>query len=148
MATDPVHSTPYETPPDERLRELLRSARRIAIVGMSPRAHRPSHYVAEYLQRQGYAIVPVNPLHAGEHLLGHACIGTLDAVTDAVDIVAVFRRTAEVGPVADAAIALGARCLWQQVGVVNAAAATRAQEAGLVSVMDRCLMVEHRRLLG
>lgn len=129
---------------DGNLRALFEATRTIAIVGLSDDPGRPSYGVALYLQAQGYRIVPVNPRLA--QVLGEPCYARLEDIPFAVDMVDVFRRTEDVGPVADSAIALGAKCLWQQIGVVNPAADDKARAAGLVSVMDRCTKVDHARL--
>lgn len=130
----------------DALRQLLAQSRTIAIVGLSPDEQRPSHDVARYLQAHGYRIVPVNPRCT--KVLGERCFATLDEIPFAVDVVDVFRRTEEVMPIARSAVAIGARCLWQQLGVVNTEADALATAAGLLSVMDRCIKIDHRRLLG
>jgi predicted CoA-binding protein len=131
---------------DQDLRELLRRARTIAVVGLSPKPDRPSNSVARYLQRQGYRIVPVNPGHGA--LLGERSYATLrDAARDhTIDVVNVFRRSADAGAVVDEAIPLRPMLIWLQQGVVDAAAQARAETAGVACVMDRCLAVEHRLL--
>jgi predicted CoA-binding protein len=128
------------------LRGILRTCRRVAIVGLSAEWHRPSYFVAKYLQQHGYRVVPVNPRY--ETILGERCYARLEDIPEPVDMVDVFRRTADVGPIADSAIAIGAKCLWQQIGVTNEAAAARARAAGLDVVMDRCVKIEHARLFG
>jgi predicted CoA-binding protein len=128
------------------LRRILRDCRTIAIVGLSAEWHRPSFFVAKYLQQHGYRIVPVNPRYTD--VLGERCYPSLDAIDFAVDMVDVFRRTDDVPPIAQQAIAIGARCLWQQIGVVNVEAAELARAAGLDAVMDRCVKIEHARLFG
>lgn len=130
---------------DAALRQLFETARTIAIVGLSDNPARPSYGVARYLQAQGYRIVPVNP-RVNAPVLGEACFARLEDIPFAVDIVDVFRRTEDVEPLADSAIAIGARCLWQQIGVANEVAHRKVQAAGLVSVIDRCTKVEHARL--
>jgi predicted CoA-binding protein len=136
--------------PDEpaSLRAILESARTIAVVGLSPDPLRPSHYVSLYMQQHGYRIRPVNPNCAGRTLLGMPVVASLADLDEPVDLVNVFRRTDQVLPVADQAVAIGARCLWQQIGVVNRDADRRARSAGLDSVMDRCIKVEHARWIG
>ena len=128
------------------LRRIMRSARTIAIVGLSAEWHRPSFFAAKYMQAHGYRIVPVNPRYP--EILGERCHASLDTIDVPVDIVDVFRRTEDVMPIAEQAVAIGARCLWQQIGVRNEAAATLAAEAGLDVVMDRCVKIEHARLFG
>jgi uncharacterized protein len=141
-------STPAANPSDAQLRDLLRSSRSIAVVGLSADWNRPSHFAAKYLQQQGYRIFPVNPRYAGQELLGERCVASLDEIKEPLDIVDVFRRTEDVMPLARSAVAIGARCLWQQLGVLNEEAAALARQAGLVSVMDRCVKIEHARLFG
>jgi len=134
----------------EELRGILGSARTIAVVGLSPSPERPSHGVATYLRDAGYRIVPVNPHH--DTILGERSYPTLTAAaTDhAIDIVDVFRRSQFAGPIVDQAIRLRPqpRLIWLQMGVVDQAAAQRAQAARIPFVMDRCLMVDHRALGG
>ncbi len=141
---------PARTPTDDELRRLLQRCRRIAVVGLSADPSRPSHRVASYLQRQGCDILPVNPRYAqaGTTVLGQVCHARLEDVPGPVDLVDVFRKTEDVLPVARSAIAIGALGLWQQQGVHNAEADALLRAAGLASVMDRCLMVDHARLLG
>ncbi len=126
------------------LRRLLAECRTIAVVGLSAQPHRPSHDVARYMLTQGYRIIPVNPAYT--EILGERCHASLELVPEPVHMVNVFRRTEEVLPVARQALAIGARCFWQQLGVVNEAADQLVREAGLVAVMDRCLKIEHARL--
>lgn len=135
--------------------ELLRDARTIAIVGLSAHEDRPSHEVAAYLQAQGYRIIPVNPSYAGTHILNEHCYATLTLAAQAVspetgtiDIVDCFRRSEHIGPVVDEAIAVGAHCVWMQLGVENEAAAHKARAAGLAVVMDKCIKIEHRAQFG
>lgn len=129
-----------------RLRRILAEYRTIAVVGLSAQPHRPSNEVALYMRSQGYRIIPVNPAYT--EVLGERCYASLEQVPEPVDIVDVFRRTEEVLPVARQAIAIGARCFWQQLGVLNEAADQLVREAGLEAVMDRCIKIEHARLLG
>jgi len=128
------------------LRRILRDARVIAVVGLSAEWHRPSYFAAKYMQEHGYRIVPVNPRY--EAILGERCWPNLSAIPARIDLVDVFRRTEDVLPIAREAIAIGARCLWQQIGVTNAEADRLAVEAGLDSVMNRCVKIEHARLFG
>ena len=129
------------------LRNLLRRARTIAVVGLSPNPMRPSNSVASYLQRSGYKIVPVNPGH--DEILGEKSYRTLtDAARDhTIDVVDVFRRSERAGAVVDEAIPLKPQLIWLQQGVVDPAAQARAAKAGIPFVMNECLAVEHR-LLG
>lgn len=131
---------------DDTLRALLQSCRVVAVVGLSDDPQRPSHGVAKYLQAQGWRIVPVNP--RASLILGEPCFAALEDIPFPVDLVNVFRRTEDVLPIARSAVAIGARGFWQQIGVVNAEADAVARAAGLWSVMDLCIKVEHRRLLG
>jgi predicted CoA-binding protein len=128
------------------LRRILRGCRTIAIVGLSADWHRPSNFVGKYLQQHGYRIVPVNPRY--DNILGECSYKTLEEIPFAVDMVVVFRRTEDVLPIARSAIAIGASCLWQQIGVKNLEADALARTAGLDSVMDRCVKIEHARLFG
>lgn len=138
----------HQTP--ESLRRILLQCRTIAMVGLTHRTERPSHGVARYLQRVGYRIVPVNPLlvTAGIEVLGEKPYADLDDIPFPVDIVDCFRREEAIGPIADAAIRIGARCLWQQLDIANAEADARVRAAGLDSVMDRCIKIEHARHVG
>ena len=128
----------------DALRALLQDARTIAVVGLSPNPDRPSHSVARYLQRAGYRIVPVNPFHAA--ILGERCYPSLSAAArdHTIDIVDVFRRSERAGEVVDEALALRPRLIWLQPGVVDPAAAARAEAAVIPFVMDRCLAVDHQ----
>ena len=128
------------------LRRVLASSRIIAVVGLSAQWFRPSYFAAKYMQQHGYRIFPVNPRY--DEILGERCHASLDTVEVPIDIVDVFRRTDDVMPIAEQAVALGARCLWQQIGVRNEAAAALAAAAGLDVVMDRCVKIEHARLFG
>ena len=142
---------------DTALRQLLQNAPTIVVVGLSPQADRPSHEVAEYLQQHDLRIIPVNPVvaAAGGQILGERAYAS---VTEAaaglaaegleVDIVDCFRKSEAIGPIAEEAVAVGARCLWLQLGVENAEAAALAEQAGLMVVQDACIKIEHRRLLG
>jgi len=121
--------------------QILATARTIAVVGLSPDPRRPSHGVARYLQRAGYRIIPVNP--NVDRVLGERAYGSLREVSDPVDVVDVFRRSEFVGPIVDDAIAMRARAVWLQDGVVDELAAQRARAAGLDVVMDDCMMRRH-----
>ena len=125
------------------IREALRSARTIAVVGLSGKRFRPSYGVAEYMQKAGYRIVPVNP-HESQ-ILGEQCYPDLDSVPGPVDIVDIFRRSEFVPEIVEAAIRKGAKVVWMQEGVIHEAAAARACAAGLKVVMDRCILVEYAR---
>jgi uncharacterized protein len=127
-----------------RIPDILRSAKTIAVVGLSGKRFRPSYGVAEYLKDAGYRIIPVNPTETS--VLGEKCYPDLDSVPEPVDIVDIFRRSEFVPELVEAAIRKGAKAVWMQEGVVHEAAARRAAEAGLAVVMDRCILKEHRRL--
>jgi hypothetical protein len=130
-------------PTPDPIPTILAAARSIAVVGLSSRPSRAGYYVPEYLQAQGYHIIPVNPhLNAA---LGRPAHPDLLSVPEAVDLVLIFRRSEEVGPVVDQAIAIGAKAVWMQLGIIDEAAAAKARAAGLLVVMDACMLVEHRR---
>lgn len=129
---------------DETIRSVLGTARSVAVVGLSPDPNRPSHGVASYLKQQGYRIIPVNPTVT--EVLGERSFPDLRAVGQPVDVVDVFRRPEHVPALVEEAIAIGARVLWLQDGVVHEQAACRAREAGMTVVMDRCMKREHMRL--
>ena len=124
------------------LRRILRESRVIAVVGLSADWYRPSYFAAKYMQEHGYRVIPVNPKY--DSILGEKCYRSVRDIPERVDIVDVFRETEDVMPVAEDAIAVRAKVLWQQLGVRNEAAAARARAAGLRVVMDRCMAVEHR----
>jgi predicted CoA-binding protein len=128
------------------LRRILSECRVLAIVGLSASWHRPSYFAAKYMLEHGYRVIPVNPQYA--EVLGQKCYPSLREIPEKVDLVDVFRKTADVMPIAEDAIAIGARVLWQQLGVKNPEAAARARAAGLATVMDRCVKIEHGRLFG
>jgi predicted CoA-binding protein len=130
------------------LRRILKSSRTIAMVGLSDQWHRPSYFVAKYLQQHGYRIFPVNPRLAGTTLLGEPVVASVLELKQPVDMVDVFRRSADVLPIAEQAVQIGARVLWQQIGVVNRQADALVRAAGLGSVMDRCVKIEHGRIFG
>jgi len=138
MATDDIAS----------LRRILKHCRTIAVVGLSAEWHRPSYFAAAYMQAKGCRIVPVNPRYRDQAILGELCYARLEDIPFAVDLVDVFRRTEDVLPIAKSAVAIGAKCLWQQIGVKNAEADAMARAAGLDSVMDHCVKIEHARLFG
>lgn len=128
------------------LRRILKACHTIAAVGLSAEWHRPSNFAANYMQQHGYRIVPVNPRY--DKILGEPCFARLEDIPFPVDMVDVFRKTEDVLPIARSAVAIGARCLWQQIGVVNQEAAALARDAGLDAVMNRCVKIEHARLFG
>jgi len=123
--------------------DLLRSSRVIAVVGLSSKRFRPSYGVAEYMQREGYRIIPVNPNET--EVLGEKAYARLEDIPEHIDIVDIFRRSDFVGPIVDSAIRIGAAAVWMQEEVVDEAAADHAKKAGLTVVMDRCILKEHRR---
>ena len=130
-------------PMDETVAQILDETETIAVVGMSSRPTRAGYYVPAYLQKQGYRIIPVNPHE--EEILGEKVYPNLEAVPGPVDLVLLFRRSEDVPPHVEEAIAIDADAVWMQSGIVNQQAAEKAREAGLAVVMDRCMMVEHRR---
>jgi len=130
----------------QTLRRILKENHTVAVVGLSADWFRPSYFAAKYLQQHGYRIVPVNPRY--REVLGEPCYASLREIPFKVDIVDCFRNSADIPPIADDAIAIGAKVLWMQIGVVNEAAARRARAAGLEVVMDRCVKIEHARLFG
>ncbi len=135
---------------DATLARILSTYRVVAVVGLSADWHRPSYFAAKYLQAHGYRIVPVNPRYP--EILGETCHASLEAIpaelARTIEVVDVFRRTEDVMPIAKQAVAMGARVLWQQLGVVNVEADAHARANGLDSVMDRCMKIEHARLFG
>src|SRR3954464_13558003 len=128
------------------LRRILRESRVIAVVGLSADWYRPSYFAAKYMQEHGYRVIPVNPKYP--QILGEKCYRSLRDIPEKVDLVDVFRKTVDVMPIAEDAIAIGAKVLWQQLGVKNDAAAEKARAAGLETVMDRCVKIEHGRIFG
>ena len=118
----------------------------LAVVGLSAQWHRPSFFAAKYMMEHGYRVIPVNPQYP--EVLGQKCYANLREIPEKVDLVDVFRKTADVLPVARDAVAIGAKVLWQQLGVKNGEAAALARAAGLETVMDRCVKIEHARLFG
>ena len=134
----------HDPGPDDSYLTILRTARTVAVVGLSPNPERPSHRVARYLQGQGYRIVPVNP--TVESVLGERSYPSLAEIPEPVDVVDVFRRSEEVPPLVEEALRIGAKAVWMQEGVVHEEAAAKARAAGLAVVMDRCMLKEHERL--
>ena len=128
------------------LRRILKSSRTIAVVGLSANWYRPSFFAAKYLLEHGYRVIPVNPQYP--EVLGQKCYASLREIPEKVDIVDCFQKTERILPLAQDAIAIGAKVLWQQIGVINEEADRLAREAGLESVMDRCVKIEHGRLFG
>ncbi len=135
------------TPPSaaDRVR-VLTLGKRVAMVGLSGNASRPSHFVAIYLRSRGYEVVPVNPRE--KQILGLTSYASLKDIPGPVDIVDIFRDPAAVPPIVEEAIAVGAKAVWMQLGVINEVAAERARSAGLEVIMDRCMKIEHARFFG
>jgi len=133
---------------DEEAGALLRRAKTIAVVGCSTNTDKPSHYVPKYLKEHGYRILPVNPTAKGHTLLGETVYGSLKEITSPIDIVDIFRPPKDVPPIVDEAIAIGAKAVWMQEGIVNNEAAARVRKAGLQVVMDKCMMKVHRFMEG
>ncbi len=129
-----------------QLRHILKESRTIAVVGLSADWFRPSYFAAKYMQEHGYRVIPVNPKYT--EILGERCYPDLASVPDKIDIVDVFRKSADCAPIAKEAVAIGAKTLWLQIGVVNEEARQIAEGAGLNVVMDRCVKIEYARLFG
>ena len=141
-AVDPI---PYA---DAKIRRILSTVRTIAMVGASSNWNRPSYFVMKYLQGKGYRVIPVNPGLAGQTLHGERVHASLAEIPEKIDMVDVFRNSRYAGDIADQAVAIGAKFVWMQLGVVDEAAAARAEKAGLTVIMDRCPAIEIPRLLG
>ena len=131
---------------DASLRRILTDYKRIAVVGLSADTSRPSHSVSKYLLEHGFEVIPVNPKY--DAVLGQTCYPDLASIPTPVDIVDVFQRAERVPPFVDQAIAIGAKVVWMQLGIVHEEAAQKARDAGLEVVMDRCIKIEHARLFG
>ena len=130
----------------DKLRRILRTSRTIAVVGLSGQWHRPSYFAAKYMQEHGYRVIPVNPTY--DTILGEKSYKSLRDIPEKVDIVDCFRKSAEIPAIAEDAIAIGAKVLWMQLGVVNPEARRRAESAGLEVVEDHCVKIEHGRFFG
>ena len=128
------------------LRRILKQSKTIAVVGLSANWWRPSYFAAKYMQEHGYRIIPVNPAY--QEVLGEPCYRSVRDIPEPVDIVDCFRKSEEIPAIAEDAIAIGAKVLWMQLGVINPEAADKARKAGLEVVMDRCVKIEHARLFG
>jgi predicted CoA-binding protein len=133
---------------DAYLRRILRETKTIAMVGASANWNRPSYFAMKYLLDRGYKVIPVNPAAAGQEILGQKVYGSLDELPVKADMVDIFRNSEAAGPITDAAVRHGAKVVWMQLGVMNEAAAKRAEAAGLKVVMNRCPKIEHSRLAG
>jgi len=131
---------------DQMMKDILLSARTIASVGLSSNQEKESYWIVSYLKDQGYRIIPVNPM--ADEILGEKAYPDLESVPEKVDVVQVFRKPEDVPPVVDSAIKIGAKVVWMQEGIVNEEAAQKARQAGLQVVMDACMRVTHRRLIG
>jgi predicted CoA-binding protein len=131
---------------DREMKDILQSAKTIASVGVSGNPEKESNEVAAYLQEQGYRVIPVNP--TATEILGEKAYPNLESVPEKIDVVQVFRKPEDVPPVVEDAIKVGAKVVWMQVGIVNEEAARKAREAGLQVVMDACMRMTHRRLIG
>ena len=142
---DEVCELPGFIPPDERIREILEGYRTLAVVGLSRHPDKPSHFVPKYLQRHGYKIIPVNPT-TQEPLLGEQIYATLSEIPQQVEVVNIFRPSEEVPAIVQEAISIGAKVIWMQEGIVHQQAAKKAMDAGIIVVMNRCMMKEHQRL--
>ena len=139
-----------QDPSDNLLRDTLRKSRVFALVGVSPNPVRPSHFVGRYLGLKGYKVVPVNPGHAGERLWGQEVRASLSDIPEPVDVVDIFRRSYAVPGIVDEVLAMDPlpKVIWMQIGVTHAAAAARAEAAGLTVIQDRCPRIEYQRLFG
>jgi predicted CoA-binding protein len=134
----------FQNPADETIRTILSTPQTVAVVGCSPNPERDSHRIAQLLQRKGHRVIPVNP--GQREILGEPCYDSLKDIPTPVDMVDIFRRSEFVAPIVDDAIAIGAKIIWMQLGVIDEEAAAKAQQAGLTVVMDRCPAIEYRRL--
>lgn len=133
-------------PSTEEIKRILSENKTIAVVGLSPKWNRPSHFAAKYMKEHGYKIIPVNPGY--DQILGEKCYKSLLDIPEPVDIVDIFRRSKDVPPIVEDAIKIGAKVVWMQLTVVNEEAAQRAREAGLEVVMNRCVKIEYGRIFG
>ena len=133
---------------DSYVKGILADVKTIAMVGASTNWNRPSYFAMKYLQMKGYRVIPVNPVSAGQELLGETVRASLDEIEETIDMVDIFRNAKAAGPITDEAIEIGAKVVWMQFGVINPKAAERAEAAGLRVVMDRCPKVEYARLNG
>jgi uncharacterized protein len=130
---------------DQQIESLLRTTKTIAVVGASPKPWRDSGSIAQFLAARGYKVYPVNPAY--QEVLGMKCYPDIKSIGSKIDMVDIFRRPEEVLPIIEESIAVGAKSVWMQLGVINEEAAKRAEDGGLSVVMDRCIAIEHRRLI-
>jgi predicted CoA-binding protein len=144
-ASSPVNNSRFATTAADRLR-ILEKYRRIAMVGLSSNPYRPSHFAAKYLLAEGYDVIPVNPRE--KEILGQVCYPSVTAIPGGVEVVDIFREPTAVPAIVDDAIAIGAKIVWMQLGVIHEEAAAKASAAGLEVVMDRCMKIEHARFFG
>lgn len=135
-----------DNPPDEELLSILKGCRTIAVVGLSDRPERDSHRVASYLKEKGYRIIPVNPVKT--EIMGEKCYSDLSAIPEPVDIVNIFRAVEAIPGIVEEAIGIKAGTIWMQRGLTHKESAKKARSAGICVVQSRCLMVEHKKLLG
>ena len=147
MSSGETCELPRGNASDDEARELMRRYKTVAVVGLSRDPNKPGHFVAKYLKEHGYRIIPVNPTAEGE-LLGEKVYGSLREIPEPVEIVEIFRKSEEVPAIVEDAIAIGAKAVWMQQGIVHNAAAERARQAGLVVVMDKCMMAVHAGIKG
>ena len=148
MYSPPMTTVVHDRYDDLYLRRILRETRTIAMVGASANWNRPSYFAMKYLLDRGYKVIPINPAVAGQEILGQKVYGSLAELPQKVDMVDIFRNSEAAGPITDEAIKHGAKVVWMQLGVMNDAAARRAEDAGLKVVMNRCPKIEHSRLAG
>jgi predicted CoA-binding protein len=140
----PEQQARYQAP--DHIQHILRTTKSIAVVGLSADQQKPSHFVATYMQREGYRVIPVNP--RGGTILGETVYADLKSIPDQVDLVDIFRPAVEVPAIVDQSIVIGAKAVWTQLRIMHVEAAEKALAAGLAVVMDKCLMVEHERCSG
>lgn len=129
----------------ETIEHILNTAKTIAVVGFSTKPHKAGYYVPEYLQKQGYRIIPVNPVMEKDKALGEQVYESLKDIPVPVDVVDIFRRPEHIPPIVDEAIEIGAKAVWMQLGIRNEEAAEKAIQAGLLVVQDACMLAEHKR---
>lgn len=140
------NKSPAQETTDESLREILKNARTVAVVGVSHKEERDSHRVAKYLKEQGYKMIPVNPKYKDKSVLGEKCYASLKDIPGHVDIVDIFRNVDAIPGIVDEAVEIKAGCVWMQLGLSHEQAAQKARSAGLCVVQNRCMKIEHSRL--